>query len=119
MIYYAHSMKIYNSKQECQELKWIQKKFHDVVNPNGDIRNYNSIEPYLKKVSECNSLIFSEYKKFIGKGVYEEIDWALSEKKTVQCLRKRWRGFYLVKVNKIEIADKSDWSIYYGNVVEK
>jgi len=76
------------------------------------------MEPYLKKVSECDEVIFSEYKNFIGRGVFEEIERAMSENKYVRCLRKRWCGFYLVAVKEIKIVHSRDWAVYYG-VVKK
>lgn len=118
MIYYAHSKKIYETKREKQELKWLRKRFGRViVDPNHDMGCFNNIEPYLDKVDECTQVICSEYKRHIGFGIFTEIEFAFKKKKAVRCLRKKLGRFYLVKVKAVEVIDRYDWGIRYGKVI--
>jgi len=119
MIYYAHSKKIYNTPREKKELAYLKKKYRNkstIVCPNKDMGELGNIEPYLKKVRECHTVVCSEYKKHVGRGVFEEISEALNKGKDVFVLRKGLLGFKLKRVNNVVWADINDWKVYYGKV---
>jgi len=114
-IYYAHSKLIYDTPREKQELKWLKKKFI-VVDPNKDLSELGSMEPYIKKMFECNMVICSEYKKHVGKGVYEEVYHAITNGVKAKVLRKFLGRFVLKEVTGLQIIDGTDWKVGYAKV---
>lgn len=117
MIYYAHSKRIYNTKREGKELAYLKKKYGmQILDPNNNMGELGSMEPYLEKVRRCNTLVCSEFDKHVGRGVYSEIAEALKHKKKVFVLRRNLLGFRLHKVKGLEITDDTDWKVYYGKV---
>ena len=46
--------KFTTQKREKDEFEWLKKKFPDIINPNTDMGELGSIEPYLRKVSQCD-----------------------------------------------------------------
>jgi len=121
IIYYAHSMKIYGTKRERKELKFLQEKFKTVINPSTDpkLQWNGSMSIYYDAVSESDITVCSEYKKCIGKGVFYEINVALDGGKKVYCMKKDGKSFKLVEVDRVEEYNNYDWSVEYGKVVIK
>ena len=120
-VYYAHSKQIYNTNREKKELAFLRKHF-DVLCPNTDIGEHNNIEPYLEAVKTCNRVVCSEYKKHIGKGIFEEIRCAFEESKRIFVLRKRKKRYHLLeilgKAHKYGVVydDEADWKINYAKL---
>ena len=86
--YYAHSMQIYNTDREQQELDIIKKHFIKVICPNNDIGDTSKgMRTYLQVVKWADVVVASEYKGHIGGGVYSEVHYALINKIPVFCLR--------------------------------
>jgi hypothetical protein len=114
LIYYAHSKQIYNTQREKDELAKIAKLFpgYEIICPNRDIGE-SSMEPYLKAVLGCDIVVFSEYKKHIGKGVYGELEVALHAERPVFLLY----GKRALSITGIERVDPNDWIIRYGRVI--
>jgi len=122
MIYYAHSMKIYDSVAESEEFKFIKDYFKDsdVINPNGDIKWGGTMKPYLAAVERSNMVVMSEYKGHVGRGVYEEALVALEHNIPVRCIRRDKNGQLLVvNINDLRKADRNDWAIKYAKVKEE
>lgn len=114
LYYYAHSKLIYNTKREKSEERFLKKKFM-VINPNTDIGEMGSMNPYLKKIDCCTGVIFSEFNDCIGKGVYEEVKHAINNKKPVLCLKKSILNYKLIPVKKTPIiVDENDWKERYA-----
>lgn len=93
IIYYAHHMSKYNTKEEINEINTINKIFNDsiIINPNGWIYECKNEEiimnQCLKLVENSNILIFSTIANgVIGKGVYTEVKHALKKDKIVYLL---------------------------------
>jgi len=119
MIYYAHSKRIYGSKREEQELDFLRSKFEGVVDPNTDMGELGSIDPYLDVVTEAEALVVSEFQSHIGKGAFSEVQQALEEQKPVHALRKGKKGFELVEVKGLKVVDETDWAVKYGKLVTR
>lgn len=90
IIYYAHSMLIYNKEQEKAELKLIKDHFKDatVINPNGWIYDNGKGADIMKQcfqfVNNSDAIVFSSLEDgVIGKGVYDELKQAKSRGKIV------------------------------------
>lgn len=119
-VYYAHSMKIYNTKREFNELKYLSRYFiiKNILNPNGKIRwnPETKMDPYFEVVRNSKLIIVSEYKKHVGRGVFDEINTVLNNKIPVYCLRKELFGFKLKKIKSTKKVG-SDWKIYYGKLI--
>lgn len=118
-VYYAHSLKIYNTKREKREFRFLKRKFSEVWNPNMDIKwdNKSKMKPYLEAVKNSDIVVVSEYMKHIGKGVYEEIKTALNHVILVLCLKKKFLRYRLLEVKDVELTDELDWKITYGKVI--
>ena len=116
-IYYAHSMRIYNTKQEEKELKFLNNKFDNVINPNGGMSASRSMDPYLREVDSCAGVVCSEFEKHIGRGVYEEIQHALSKDKRVYRIYRRLGKLYLKKVRGVKVVNPRDWAVKYGKLI--
>ena len=67
--HYAHSIQIYGRFQEKKELKYLAKKFSNLVDPNNDMGELGTMTPYLKMVRTCKIVVFSEYEGYIGPSV--------------------------------------------------
>lgn len=117
-IYYAHNLNIYNTKREKKELRFLEKKFNNIFNPKTELKwdPITKMEPYLKAVQNSNLIVASEYKKYIGRGVFDEIKTALENRIPAFCLKRRLFKFKLIKIKNIKYIG-IDWKIYYGKIV--
>ena len=134
-IYYAHSMRIYNTQQEQLELKQIAELVPSrrILNPNGAIA---SIQEAYRLIDISSGVVATEYQAHIGKGVYDEMCYALSKKKLVAVLRSgesgcnrrfrftadnqtafKGRLFRVYSPHQIEVVD-IDWQVHYAKVYE-
>lgn len=116
-LYYAHSKRIYRTRQEKRELKLIKKKFpnHEIVNP-GAI-NWRMTEPEImirckEIVRKADVVICSEYRDHIGRGVFEELSVKTKAKKYLLRKKKFIENFSM------RIINKDDWCIRYGKCKE-
>ena len=114
-IYYAHSMRRYNTDQEKSELKQIASLFpkRKILNPNGAIY---SIQEAYGLIDKSAGVVATEYQNHVGKGVYDEICYALSKRKLVVMLRNE-RLFRVYSPHQIEVVD-IDWQVHYAKVYE-
>ena len=114
-IYYAHSLRIYNTSKEQLELKQIAELFPSfkVINPNGRL---SEIKEAFSLIDKSDGVVASEYQRHIGKGVYDEICYALSKRKIVVLLRDG-RLFRVYSKHQIEVLD-IDWQVHYARVYE-
>ena len=115
--YYAHSKQIYNTEREHREIKYINKKFGKIINPNTDIGEMGNIEPYLIAISNSKGVVCSEYKGHIGRGVYEEILYAIKNKLPVYVIKRFLKKYIIKKVMCVKIIDRYDWKIRYGKII--
>ena len=108
-VYYAHSMRIYNTEQERLELNQIAELLPSrrIVNPNGAIY---SIQEAYRLIDKSSGVVATEYQGHIGKGVYDEICYALSQKKLVYVLRNG-RLFRVYSEHQIEVVD-INWQVH-------
>ncbi|KKN34220.1 hypothetical protein LCGC14_0795690 [marine sediment metagenome] len=116
-VYYAHSIKIYDTSQEVRELAYLNKEF-TVFNPKNEIR-WNSLTkmtPYFEAVKKSDILVASEYKNHVGRGVYDEISIALSNSIPSFVLRKE-HNFKLLEIQALKLDDIYDWKVYYGIII--
>lgn len=119
MIYFAHSMRIYNTPEEQQVLEFIGDIYgrREVVCPNNDMGELGSITPYLQRIEKCKEVIVREYKGFLGRGAYKEVQHALDLDKKVQVVRGNGLEMQLLPVKGIEVNDRGDWKIKYGKLI--
>ena len=114
-IYYAHSLRTYNTAQEQLELKQIAELFpsREIINPNGVV---NEIKEAYQLIDKSSGVVASEYQRHIGKGVHDEISHALGKKKLVVVLRDG-HLFRVYSEHQIEVVD-ADWAVHYAKVHE-
>jgi hypothetical protein len=114
-IYYSHSMRSYNTDQERLELTQIASFFpkRKILNPNGAITDMNQA---YRLINKAEIVVATEYQSHIGKGVYDEICYALSRKKFVAMLRNG-HLFRVYSEHQIEVVD-IDWQVHYAKVYE-
>lgn len=118
-VYYAHSMRLYGSKREAEALKFLRTwDWAEIVDPNKDMpeEEYSEMEQYLEMVATCRMVVCSEYKRHIGKGVYQEVELALQKRLPVMLLRKVPKGWHLIAVRGVETVDETDWVVKYGKL---
>ena len=78
-VYYAHSMRKYNTQVERDEFDTITAKFdYPIINPNGAVNQNQSGEAAMRQcldlVRRSKALVFTVLShKWIGRGVYTEI----------------------------------------------
>ena len=115
MIYYSHSKQIYNTPRESEELNAIQKFFGRHVKIVDPARYQNSDMPfYLSLMDSCDKLVISEFKGYLGKGCYLELNRALLDYKyKIYLLRKtKCFGYRFYQVRDIYISDPYNWVLY-------
>lgn len=85
-VYYAHSIKFYNTQKELADLKFLSTLKSKIVNPNGmRFEGTRSMKPYLLLVSKCDSVWY----RGDTIGVVLEVLIALVLNKTVYSLETR------------------------------
>lgn len=113
-VYFAHSMQIYNTLREKNELKFINEMFDKVICPNVDIRIASGgMNGYLRIVGWADLVVVSEYRGFVGAGVFAEVKKAVELKIPVKCLRRN----KLIEVKDVVINDSKDIKIKYGKLI--
>ncbi len=117
-VYYGHSMKMYNTNTEREELRFLRERFPNVICPNNDIGDSSrGMRVYLKIVAWSELVIVSEYQSHIGRGVFDEVSLALKLNKSVYCLRKVKDTHKFYRITDLVVVDENDWSVKYGKVV--
>lgn len=114
LIYYAHSKKSYGSVEEQKVVARLAKR-HQVINPR-DMGELGSIKPYLVKVNKSQAVAVSEYQGFIGRGVYEEVQYALYLNRPVYLVRSD--RLKAMAITGAKIYDSSDWKVHYAILVK-
>ena len=85
-IYYAHSIKFYNTQKELEDLKFLSTLKSEIVNPNGlRFEGKRSMEPYLLLISESDSVWY----RGDTIGVIQEVLTALTLNKPVYSLETK------------------------------
>ena len=122
-IYYAHSMQIYNSKQERRELKFIKRIFPkaEIIDPAKYDRKWKNLSgkevmaKCLDLISNSEIVIFSaieqDNKNFVGRGVYVEVKFAQEIEKDIYFLKEILDSDF-----SIEIYNDEDWAIKFSIV---
>ncbi len=122
-IYYAHSMQIYNSKQERRELKLIKRIFPkaEIIDPAKYERKWKNLSgkevmaKCLDLISNSEIVIFSaieqDNKNFVGRGVYVEVKFAQEIEKDIYFLKEILDSDF-----SIEIYNDEDWAIKFSIV---
>ena len=112
--YYAHSMKIYDTNREREELKILHGIFNNVICPNNDIGNaQRGMRAYMKIVRWADIVVVSEYEKHIGGGVCAEVEYALKYNIPVVCLRDG----IIVQVIGTTVIDRRDPQVKYAKLI--
>jgi len=108
-IYYAHSKRIYWSKREEKEIAVIQDKYPkaEIVNPSGIFRREMDWQLFMaNEFPRMDLVVFSDFKGYIGKGVFEEINTAIGLEIPVLYLNENGE---LVDVFRFGEPNPEDW----------
>jgi hypothetical protein len=124
-LYYSHSKKIYGTREEWEQLDFLRAYFPDfeIINPNGGIPGYfNDTELFimrrcLRTVRSCSLVVATEYKGFLGKGVYLEIKEALEWKVPILIPRVSKSQTTFLDVKCVRTTNTENWT-RYARVVE-
>ena len=124
-IYYAHSMEIYNTKIEKKEFNVIYDKFQNeniyIINPAiwiaQNMNGHDAMQQCFKFIDISDCIVFTTLEDgIIGKGVYEEINYALENKKRVFILKNniitRFLNNDFKKIDIIYNKTSSTWKRY-------
>ena len=121
IIYYAHSMEIYNKEQEKKELELIKEHFKNatIINPNGWIYDNGKGADIMKQcfqfVNNSDTIIFSSLEDgVIGKGVYDELKQAKGRPKIIYyIINNKIVPYTLNDFNNIRMIDEGkNWKRY-------
>ncbi len=117
-VYYAHSIKIYDTEVEEEEYSFLREKYENVFNPNTEIeyKKEEGMRPYLDVVITSDLIICSEFEGYIGKGVFREVEFALRNNIPVYCLRQDDGDFYLLEVISVKLINENDPYVRYGHL---
>jgi len=87
-IYFAHSIKQYNTFFEKKCIELIKQKFPTgkIINPKDLYLGY--MEEFLSVVEKCDIVVFTRWYGYVTAGVAKEIDHALRLNKKVYEIRK-------------------------------
>lgn len=106
IVYYAHSKMKYDTECEQKEIDIIKEVFHNsvIINPNGWIYNHKRediiMEQCFRFILNSDIVVFSSIDSVVGRGVYEEVEYALRHNKEV---------YYLNDCGSIEDFTKKDF----------
>ena len=116
--YYAHSMRKYNSEIEARELELIKSHFNgNVICPNNDLGEMGSIEPYLRVVSLTSAVYATEYRDYVGSGVFDECTHAMSLNIPVYVVRlDKENNFHVLPLKSIERVYTLS-TTFYGRLI--
>lgn len=119
LVYYAHSKRIYNTDIEFQEYQYLKQNiFGHIICPNTHLGELGSIEPYLAIVKKVDMVVLSEYKGYVGRGVYKEAETALEQGIPVLLIKKGGKnGYSLKKVKNVIPNDIHDWVNKFGKLI--
>ena len=115
-IYYAHSMEIYNTKIEKKEFDAIYDKFQNeniyIINPATwiaqNMNGHDAMQQCFKFIDISDCIIFTTLEDgIIGKGVYEEISYALKNN-----IITRFLNIDFKKIDIIYNKTSSTWKRY-------
>jgi hypothetical protein len=118
--YYAHSMRKYNSIDEAEERAFIQKKISgEVICPNLNLGELGDIEHYLEVIKSVECVYATEFKGYIGRGVFDECEFALKNKINVFVVRKDLKGkFFVQEVIDVVVINSFNY-VSYGCLITK
>ena len=110
IIYYAHNIDSYNTKDEEDKIDIIKNYFMTpfVINPNGWIYQGGNEQIIMNQcfvfVEKSDIVVFSTIKNnIIGRGVYEELRCAFKNEKIVYLLKNKPYNFTENDFNEINI----------------
>ena len=112
-IYFAHSLRDYHQTKECSDMETIKAQFplYQIVNPNGLLPNGNGwLAEAQRLIKKCELLVFTEWSNHIGRGVSNEIDFALAQGLSVYLLREG--QFYPITQVNIQPSGRDNWVLY-------
>ena len=117
-IYHAHSKR--KSKESKQkEFAWMRVNFPEckIVDPNAlQGANWAVGDIYLEMIKRSDFIVASEYKGFVGAGVYKNIEVALKYNKDIIVIREVNGEIEPFALKSIKINNKDDWATFYGKI---
>lgn len=118
--YFAHSKKKYNTSEEAEELAFIKKHFDGkVICPYNDLGELGDIELYLEVIKSVDCVYVTEYRGYIGRGVFDECTFALKNNINVLVVRKDVKGVFFVQ-EVIETVETNSYNyISFGCLITK
>lgn len=117
-VYFAHSMLDYNTKLEAEVRSTLESyidKDLKLICPNRDLSATlgKDMYRYLAFVKTCALVIVLEHNKYIGHGVFDEVNTAIRSKIPVFV----FRDSNLVPVTGTMVNDPNDWRFKYAKLV--
>ena len=118
--YYAHSMRKYNSSEEAEEIAFIQKHFKgEIICPNVNLGELGDIEHYLEVIKSVDCVYATEFRGYVGRGVFDECTFALKNKIKVFVVRKDHKGKFFVQEVSEVIETNSFNFVFFGCLIAK
>ncbi len=122
VVYFAHSRKLYGSK-EADDCRAHILRIPDcvILDPETiDWQKSKELAGSFKKATaqvmlSVDMVITVEYQEFVGKGVFEELITA--HDMDIPCMVIR--NNELVEIDDLVVNDENDWQLFYGKVLAK
>ena len=119
-VYYAHSMRIYNTQEEQDDICAIidiVPKTCQIDNPN---KKFPSANAWLQWMAEehmkfYDAVYFARHQGHIGKGQYAELEQAIKFKVPIFEIKDDGSVEKIIRPH-LHIIDGSDWKIHYGDI---
>ena len=118
--YYAHSMRKYNSSEEAEEIAFIQKHFKgEVICPNVNLGELGGIEHYLEVIKSVDCVYATEFRGYVGRGVFDECTFALENNINVFVVRMDQNNKFFVQEVTEVIETNSFNFVRFGCLITK
>jgi len=113
-VYYAHSMLSYGTSSDDMVKSFLHESFKNNVIIDPSLLRTKNMNLYYDLIESCDTLVFTEYERSIGKGVYCEIEHA--KKVGVPVFLLRDGVTHSLDNLYIKIFNKNDWKKHYAKV---
>jgi len=117
IVYYAHSIQIYDSKEEILVRNLLKRNFKKVICPNRDLLKNQSMDYYYHTLLKCNLIIATEYLEHIGMGVHMLLDFALAHGIPAYWLKFSNGKPIFEIIKRVEIVNAKQVSIFYSKII--
>lgn len=118
-LYFSHNRQSYGTKEEKLIYDYLLNNFSKLIVPNITIPDLKNMEIYLHIVECCDLLVVAEFKGYLGKGSYREVQRAFEKNIPVKIIKPSSNSIRIfnLRSQQLEIFDQDDWSTKYARIL--